>query len=240
MSAGRCQVLLTPNPPPRAFPGFPRACGAEATPGDRCGASGGTSVGRRGARPGWGSHAAAAARFAGARSVGFSAPGTRAGPSRRSRPRRGKEFPAHSPWSHFLSPLPRRLPPLSRDAARPRTSCRRGSVPGPMQSRLLLLGAPGGPGVAASRRVRLLLWQLMRSRPGGDGRPEVRLLHAGAGADSGNPAPRRPRAPRSPAASLRTEGALAAQEPLPLQAASRGPGARTLWVSFCNPEDLMT
>lgn len=56
-----------------------------------------------------------------------------------------------------------------------------------MQSRLLLLGTPGSPGGAAARRVRLLLRQVVRGRPGGDGRPEVRLLHAGAGADTGNP-----------------------------------------------------
>ncbi|XP_069882793.1 von Willebrand factor A domain-containing protein 8 isoform X1 [Dipodomys merriami] len=56
-----------------------------------------------------------------------------------------------------------------------------------MQSRLLLLGAPGGQGGAASRRVRLLLRQVLRGRPGGEGqRPEVRLRHAGAGADSGD------------------------------------------------------
>ncbi|XP_058438588.1 von Willebrand factor A domain-containing protein 8 isoform X2 [Marmota monax] len=56
-----------------------------------------------------------------------------------------------------------------------------------MQSRLLLLGAPGGRGASASRRVRLLLRQVVRARPGSDGqRPEVRLLHAGAGADTGD------------------------------------------------------
>ncbi|XP_047408351.1 von Willebrand factor A domain-containing protein 8 [Sciurus carolinensis] len=56
-----------------------------------------------------------------------------------------------------------------------------------MQSRLLLLGAPGGRGASASRRVRLLLRQVVRGRPGSDGqRPEVRLLHAGAGADTGD------------------------------------------------------
>nr|XP_004650824.2 von Willebrand factor A domain-containing protein 8 [Jaculus jaculus] len=56
-----------------------------------------------------------------------------------------------------------------------------------MQSRLLLLGAPGGRSGAASRRVRLLLRQVVRGRPGGDAQqPEVRLLHAGAGADSGD------------------------------------------------------
>lgn len=57
-----------------------------------------------------------------------------------------------------------------------------------MQSRLLLLGTPGGPGGPAARRVRLLLRQVVRGRPGGDGRwSEVRLLHAGAGAETGNP-----------------------------------------------------
>ncbi|XP_032258825.1 von Willebrand factor A domain-containing protein 8 isoform X3 [Phoca vitulina] len=56
-----------------------------------------------------------------------------------------------------------------------------------MQSRLLLLGAPGGHGGPAARRVRLLLRQVVRGRPGGDGRwSEVRLLHAGAGADTGD------------------------------------------------------
>ncbi|KAM6179532.1 von Willebrand factor A domain-containing protein 8 [Erethizon dorsatum] len=56
-----------------------------------------------------------------------------------------------------------------------------------MQSRLLLLGAPGGHCGAASRRVRLLLRQVLRGRPGGDGqRLEVRLVHAGAGADTGD------------------------------------------------------
>ncbi|KAM5289381.1 von Willebrand factor A domain-containing protein 8 [Ctenodactylus gundi] len=49
-----------------------------------------------------------------------------------------------------------------------------------MQSRLLLLGAPGGPRGAASRRVRLLLRQVAR------GGPEVRLAHAGAGAGTGD------------------------------------------------------
>ncbi|GAB1299118.1 von Willebrand factor A domain-containing protein 8 [Apodemus speciosus] len=54
-----------------------------------------------------------------------------------------------------------------------------------MQSRLLLLGAPGGLGDVASRRVRLLLRQVLRGRPGGDQqRLEVRLLHAGV-TDSG-------------------------------------------------------
>ncbi|XP_012503668.1 PREDICTED: von Willebrand factor A domain-containing protein 8 [Propithecus coquereli] len=56
-----------------------------------------------------------------------------------------------------------------------------------MQSRLLLLRASGGHGGAASRRVRLLLRQVLPGRPGGDRqRPEVRLLHAGAGADTGD------------------------------------------------------
>ncbi|XP_036084810.1 von Willebrand factor A domain-containing protein 8 isoform X2 [Rousettus aegyptiacus] len=56
-----------------------------------------------------------------------------------------------------------------------------------MQSRLLLLGTPGGLDGRAARRVRLLLRQAVRGRPGGDRwRPEVRLLHAGAGADSGD------------------------------------------------------
>ncbi|XP_066093875.1 von Willebrand factor A domain-containing protein 8 isoform X2 [Saccopteryx bilineata] len=56
-----------------------------------------------------------------------------------------------------------------------------------MQSRLLLLGSPGGPGGPAARRVRLLLRQVVRGRPGGDGRrSEVRLLHAGAGAETGD------------------------------------------------------
>ncbi|XP_041586995.1 von Willebrand factor A domain-containing protein 8 [Vulpes lagopus] len=54
-----------------------------------------------------------------------------------------------------------------------------------MQSRLLLLGAPGGPGGPAARRVRLLLRQVVRGGPGGPGRAEVRLLQAGAGADTG-------------------------------------------------------
>uniref|UniRef100_A0A667FZ83 von Willebrand factor A domain-containing protein 8 n=1 Tax=Lynx canadensis TaxID=61383 RepID=A0A667FZ83_LYNCA len=56
-----------------------------------------------------------------------------------------------------------------------------------MQSRLLLLGAPGGHGGPAARRMRLLLRQVVRGRPGGDGcGSEVRLLHAGAGADTGD------------------------------------------------------
>ncbi|XP_004759341.1 von Willebrand factor A domain-containing protein 8 isoform X1 [Mustela putorius furo] len=56
-----------------------------------------------------------------------------------------------------------------------------------MQSRLLLLGAPGGRGAPAARRVRLLLRQVVRGRSGSDGRwSEVRLLHAGAGADTGD------------------------------------------------------
>lgn len=76
--------------------------------------------------------------------------------------------------------------------------------PGTMQSRLLLLGTPGGLDGRAARRVRLLLRQAVRGRPGGDRwRPEVRLLHAGAGADSGNPGT--PRAPPPPPASLRAQ-----------------------------------
>ncbi|XP_003412650.2 von Willebrand factor A domain-containing protein 8 isoform X2 [Loxodonta africana] len=56
-----------------------------------------------------------------------------------------------------------------------------------MQSRLLLLGAPAGCGGSATRRVRLLLRQVVWGRPGGDGRqPEIRGLHAGAGADTGD------------------------------------------------------
>nr|XP_005585792.1 PREDICTED: von Willebrand factor A domain-containing protein 8 isoform X1 [Macaca fascicularis] len=56
-----------------------------------------------------------------------------------------------------------------------------------MQSRLLLLGAPGGHGGPASRRMRLLLRQVVQRRPGGDRqRPEVRLVHAGSGADTGD------------------------------------------------------
>ncbi|KAM6177939.1 von Willebrand factor A domain-containing protein 8 [Rhynchocyon petersi] len=56
-----------------------------------------------------------------------------------------------------------------------------------MQSRLLLLGPPGGYSGPAARRVRLLLRQVLRGRPGGGGlQPEVRLLHAGAGADTGD------------------------------------------------------
>ncbi|XP_019792046.2 von Willebrand factor A domain-containing protein 8 isoform X1 [Tursiops truncatus] len=56
-----------------------------------------------------------------------------------------------------------------------------------MQSRLLLLGAPGGRGGPAARRVRLLLGQVVRRQPGGDARrSEVKLLHAGAGADTGD------------------------------------------------------
>uniref|UniRef100_A0A452ENN1 von Willebrand factor A domain-containing protein 8 n=1 Tax=Capra hircus TaxID=9925 RepID=A0A452ENN1_CAPHI len=54
-----------------------------------------------------------------------------------------------------------------------------------MQSRLLLLGPPGGP--PAARRVRLLLRQVVRRQPGGAApRSEARLLHAGAGAGSGD------------------------------------------------------
>ncbi|GAB5566369.1 von Willebrand factor A domain-containing protein 8 isoform X1 [Prionailurus iriomotensis] len=56
-----------------------------------------------------------------------------------------------------------------------------------MQSRLLLLRAPGCHGGPAARRMRLLLRQVVRGRPGGDGcGSEVRLLHAGAGADTGD------------------------------------------------------
>ncbi|XP_027245876.1 von Willebrand factor A domain-containing protein 8 isoform X2 [Cricetulus griseus] len=55
-----------------------------------------------------------------------------------------------------------------------------------MQSRLLLLGVPGGLGDVASRRVRLLLRQVVRGRPGGDRqRLEVRLMQT-AGTDSGD------------------------------------------------------
>ncbi|CAO2591668.1 von Willebrand factor A domain-containing protein 8 [Lemmus lemmus] len=56
-----------------------------------------------------------------------------------------------------------------------------------MQSRLLLLGVPGGLGDVASRRVRLLLRQVVRGRPGGDRqRLEVRLMHAAGVTDSGD------------------------------------------------------
>ncbi|XP_062958245.1 von Willebrand factor A domain-containing protein 8 isoform X3 [Cynocephalus volans] len=56
-----------------------------------------------------------------------------------------------------------------------------------MQPQLLLLGAHGGHSGQASRRMRLLLRQVLRGRPAGDGqRPEFRLLHAGAGADTGD------------------------------------------------------
>uniref|UniRef100_A0A8D1GHI1 von Willebrand factor A domain-containing protein 8 n=1 Tax=Sus scrofa TaxID=9823 RepID=A0A8D1GHI1_PIG len=56
-----------------------------------------------------------------------------------------------------------------------------------MQSRLLLLGAPGGRGSPAARRVRLLLRQVFWGGPGSDARrSDVRLLHAGAGADKGD------------------------------------------------------
>uniref|UniRef100_A0A8D0WGW0 von Willebrand factor A domain-containing protein 8 n=1 Tax=Sus scrofa TaxID=9823 RepID=A0A8D0WGW0_PIG len=56
-----------------------------------------------------------------------------------------------------------------------------------MQSRLLLLGAPGGRGSPAARRVRLLLRQVFWGGPGSDARRlDVRLLHAGAGADKGD------------------------------------------------------
>ncbi|XP_025118831.3 von Willebrand factor A domain-containing protein 8 isoform X1 [Bubalus bubalis] len=50
-----------------------------------------------------------------------------------------------------------------------------------MQSRLLLLGPPGGP--PAARRVRLLLRQVVRRQPP---HSEARLVHAGAGAGSGD------------------------------------------------------
>ncbi|XP_074047842.1 von Willebrand factor A domain-containing protein 8 [Macrotis lagotis] len=58
-----------------------------------------------------------------------------------------------------------------------------------MQSRLLLLGssaAPaggGGGGGPAARRVRLILRQVARGRPGAEG---LRLRHTGAGADAGD------------------------------------------------------
>ncbi|XP_023369404.1 von Willebrand factor A domain-containing protein 8-like [Otolemur garnettii] len=84
----------------------------------------------------------------------------------------------------FLSPPPGRLTLPGRDAARPDPLAVPAAPPDPMQSRLLLLRAPGGHRGAASRRVRLLLRQVV---PGGDRqRPEVRLLHAGAGADTGD------------------------------------------------------
>lgn len=105
-----------------------------------------------------------------------------------SRPRRGKEFPADSAWCRFLSHVPCRFSLLSRDAVGPWTPSYPWQNPGSMQSRLLLLRAPGGRGASASRRVLLLLRQVVRGRPGSDGqRSEVRLLHAGAGADAGNP-----------------------------------------------------
>ncbi|KAM7321273.1 hypothetical protein ACRRTK_019365 [Alexandromys fortis] len=56
-----------------------------------------------------------------------------------------------------------------------------------MQSRLLLLGVPGGLGDVASRRMRLLLRQVVRGRPGGDRqRLEVRMMHAAGVTDSGD------------------------------------------------------
>uniref|UniRef100_A0AAA9TPZ2 von Willebrand factor A domain containing 8 n=1 Tax=Bos taurus TaxID=9913 RepID=A0AAA9TPZ2_BOVIN len=50
-----------------------------------------------------------------------------------------------------------------------------------MQSRLLLLGPPGGP--PAARRLRLLLRQVVRRQPP---HSDARLVHAGAGAGSGD------------------------------------------------------
>lgn len=143
------------------------------------------------------------------------------GPRRRSRSRRGKEFPADAAPYRFLSPCPRRLTPPVPDAALPGPHPRLAvlsDVPGPMQSRLLLLGAPGGRGSPAARRVRLLLRQVFWGGPGSDARrSDVRLLHAGAGADKGNPgrpaALQSPRGPRSP-----------------LLAASLAPGAGSLEV----------
>lgn len=113
-------------------------------------------------------------------------PPPQAGPTRPSPARRGKEFPADPPPSRFLSRLPtgscpvpgRRLAPQPLEVPRC-ASCT-------MQSRLLLLGVPGGLGDVASRRVRLLLRQVLRGRPGGgQQRLEVRLMHAGV-TDSGN------------------------------------------------------
>lgn len=112
---------------------------------------------------------------------------------------RGKEFPADSARCRFLSASLRCLTLPARDAPRPPGPLAvPGSAPGPMQSRLLLLGAPGGHGGPASRRMRLLLRQVVQRRPGGDRqRPEVRLVHAGSGADTGNSgcAPALPGAP---------------------------------------------
>lgn len=112
-------------------------------------------------------------------------PPPRAGPIQQSPASRGKEFPADPPPCRFLSRSPIASCPvqglcLSEAPGGPTyASCT-------MQSRLLLLGAPGGLGDVASRRVRLLLRQVLRGRPGGDQqRLEVRLLHSGA-TDSGN------------------------------------------------------
>lgn len=119
----------------------------------------------------------------------------------------------------FLSPC--RTGPRCRSGhGSPGAPNRRRRHPGPMQSRLLLLGTPGSPGGVAARRVRLLLRQVVRGRPGGDGRPEVRLLHAGAGAETGNPgSPRPARLPCAP---------CAAASPclLPGRSAARGAGTR--------------
>lgn len=153
-----------------------------------------------------------------------------------SPPRRGKEFPADSARGRFLSLSPRPLTLPVPVAARAGPAARPRDTPSAMQSRLLLLGAPGGQGGPAARRVRLLLRQVVRGRPGGDQRwSEVRLLHAGAGADTGNPGTTPAVCAGEPCAPLHPAPCCAAWEgALPRKPRLRGSSpslAATCWVT---------
>lgn len=113
-------------------------------------------------------------------------PPPRPGPTRPSLASRGKEFPADPPPSRFLSRSQTASCPVRGRCLAPQPLEVPRRVSYTMQSRLLLLGAPGSLGDVASRRMRLLLRQVLRGRPGGDQqRLEVRLMHAGV-TDSGN------------------------------------------------------
>lgn len=138
----------------------------------------------------WGDHAWGGARGRGGRSyplapLQLSAPG-RPHTAEPGAPGEGVSGgPASQPLPVLLAASP---PAVSREGAGPPKSLEvpRGATCA-MQSRLLLLGVPGGLGDVASRRVRLLLRQVVRGRPGGERqRLEVRLMHAAGVTDSGN------------------------------------------------------
>lgn len=145
--------------------------------------------------------------------AGTGTPAAQGRPGRRSRARRGRNF-RRTPRAAASRPLV--APP---HAARPAAPLAADPCPalgdGPHAVAAPAPRAAWRP--SASRRVRLLLRQVVRRQPGGAApRSEARFLHAGAGAGSGNPGrsgngaspragPPRPRAPSLPAASL--EGA---------------------------------